>query len=230
MAAPPLSGVTVTWGILYVTFRYWSEGEHARPVLAGARRGVRGHGAPLPVTPVRRTLSVLVLGAGALVVVLCGRTLVVTPQLVAENPPPAPGQDAGAATALVIFPLVVSAGLLGGMLLIWSGVRGVRSADRPVLWRARQRTALWGCAVGTLLAAFIYFFGGAAWTGLPRGSHTVAIGMVVFYSVMGFLLIAALALQNEREGLNGRNGRNGRDGRDGSAARVAAPRRRPPSE
>ncbi|WP_157964088.1 hypothetical protein [Actinocorallia populi] len=145
-------------------------------------------------------VSALVLGAGALVVVLCGHALVVTPQLVAESPPPPPGQDFGSATALVVFPLVVSAGLLGGMLLIWSGVRGMRSAGRPVLWRARQRTALWGCAVGTVLAAFIYFFSGEPWTGLPEDSRVQGILMVVFYSALGFLLIAVLALQNERNG------------------------------
>lgn len=150
--------------------------------------------------PVRRMLSVLVAGAGTLVVVLCARSLVVSPQMVAESPPPSPGQDADAATALVVFPLLVSAGLLTGMLLIWAGVRGARSAADPVLWRIRQRAALGGCLTGTVLAAFIFFFSDAPWTGLPQDSRIWSVVMVVFYSILGFLLVVVLALQQEKEG------------------------------
>ncbi|MEO3784364.1 hypothetical protein ABGB12_13595 [Actinocorallia sp. B10E7] len=149
----------------------------------------------------RRALSVLVTAAGAFVVVICAVSLVIIPQQVAENPPPPPTQNTGsAATGLVVFPLVVSAALLAGLLLLWSGVRGVRSAGDPRVWSLRQRTALWACLIGALLALFIFLFGEAPWTGLQSDSRKWGVVTVFFYGVLGFLLIMMLALQEEDDG------------------------------
>lgn len=149
------------------------------------------------MTPVRRVLSALVAVAGALVVVLCGRSLVITPQLMAQHPPAAPGLGGEAATALVVFPLLVSTGVLTGLLLIWAGVRGLRTAADPLLWRDRQRAALWGCLIGGVLGLFIFCFGDSLWTGMPPDSRLVSITAVVFYSLTGFLLVMVLVLQEE---------------------------------
>jgi len=164
---------------------------------------------------VRRSLSVLVAAAGAFVVGVCTASLVTIPQQVAENPPPRPGREAGAATSLVVFPLVVSVGVLAGILLLWAGVRGVRSAAVPRLWRRRQRTALWSCLIGGLLALFIFVFADAPWTGLLPGSHRWGIATLIFYSFLAFLLIMALALQEEERPLRAEASRDsGRDARE----------------
>lgn len=153
------------------------------------------------VTPVRAVLSSLVGVIGVLIIVLCLRTLVVIPLRFAESPPPAPGPEGDqSATALVVFPLMLSAGLLVGLLLIWSGARGARSAARPALWRDRQGTALWGCGVGAALAVFVFAFCEEEWTGLSPDMRAPASAMFVSYSVLGFLIVAVLALQPEKRG------------------------------
>jgi hypothetical protein len=159
-------------------------------------------------------MSVLVGAAGAFVVVICMAGLVTIPQQVTENPPPSPGREAGAATALVVFPLVVSTGVLAGILLLWAGVRGVRSAADPPLWCRRQRTALWSCLVGGLLALFIFAFADAPWTGLMPGSRRWGIVTLIFYSALAFLLIIVLSLQEEERPLRAEASRaSGRDAR-----------------
>lgn len=161
----------------------------------------------------RRSLSVLVGAAGAFVVAFCAASLVMTPQQVAQHPPP-PGREAATATALVVFPLVVSAGLLAGILLLWAGVHGMRSAADPGLWRRRQRTALWSCLIGGILALFIVAFAEEPWTGLLPGSHRWGVATLVFYSALAFLLIVVLALQQEERPLRAETSRaSGRNAR-----------------
>ncbi|MCD0450179.1 hypothetical protein LO762_13390 [Actinocorallia sp. API 0066] len=141
------------------------------------------------MTWVRAGTSALVLGAGAFVLCLCLRVLVDYPLWQSEY------GDVQDATALVVFPLLLSAGCLTGLLLLWAGVRGALAAHDPGRWRYRQRVALHGCLIGALVAGFVVMAADRPWTGLSVGARIVGLQLLVFAGLLAFMIMVLLSAE-----------------------------------
>lgn len=143
------------------------------------------------MTWVRAGTSVLALGAGAFVLGLCLDVLLGYPIQQSEIGDPAGRHP----SALVVFPLLLSAGVLVALLLLWSGARGALAAADPGRWRHRQRVALYGCLLGALLAGSVALAAGRPWTGLPADARVGGLQLLVFASLLAFMIMIALSAE-----------------------------------
>ncbi|MFI0353939.1 hypothetical protein [Actinomadura sp. 9N407] len=113
---------------------------------------------------------------------------------------------------LLLRPLALTGAALAGLLLLWSGARGLYFRNDQRRWRSRQVTALAGCGAGVLAFALgIGAAGGsaaayadAAWNGLEPIRPTAVLA----------LLVATIALlipvPRQARSQNGQHGQNGR--------------------
>ncbi|GAB2838972.1 hypothetical protein GCM10022221_43100 [Actinocorallia aurea] len=141
------------------------------------------------MTWVRAGASALVLGAGAFVLGLSVYVLLYYPLREAEAP------GATDMTSLVVFPLLLSAGCLVGLLLMWAGARGAWSAGDQALWRRRQRAALAACLVGALVAVFVVLAADRPWAGLSAGARIVGLQLLFFASLLAFMIMVLLSAE-----------------------------------
>ncbi|ROO88496.1 hypothetical protein EDD29_6165 [Actinocorallia herbida] len=141
------------------------------------------------MTWVRAGTSALVLGSGAFVLGLCVFVLLNYPLRESEN-----GASVDA-SSLVVFPLLLSAGCFTGLLLVWAGLRGARSAGDPARWRRRQRGSLAACLVGALAAVFVVFAADSPWAGLSQDARIVGLQLLVFAGLLAFMIMVLLSAE-----------------------------------
>ncbi|MDX6744341.1 hypothetical protein [Actinocorallia sp. A-T 12471] len=141
------------------------------------------------MTWVRAGTSALVLGAGAFVLGLCVSVLLGYPLEQSEN------GDIADASALVVFPLLLSAGFLTGLLLLWAGARGAFAAGDLTIWRKRQRGSLAACVIGGVAALFVVVAAGRPWTGLSPDARIVGLQLLVFASLLAFMIMVLLSAE-----------------------------------
>jgi hypothetical protein len=106
-----------------------------------------------------------------------------------DAPIPYTAQGTGAAAEdmdLLLRPLALTGAALAGLLLLWSGARGLRFRHDQRRWRSRQVTALAGCGAGVLAFALgIGAAGGsaayadAAWNGLEPIRPTAGLALLI---------------------------------------------------
>ncbi|MEW2358115.1 hypothetical protein [Spirillospora sp. NPDC029432] len=88
---------------------------------------------------------------------------------------------------LLLRPLALTGAALAGLLLLWSGARGLYFRRDQRRWRSRQATALAGCAAGVLAFAIgigaadgsAAAYADAAWNGLEPIRPTAVLALAV---------------------------------------------------
>lgn len=145
----------------------------------------------------RFTASLMLCGIAVPVLALSGRGLVVIPRFLRESGAAAmsPGDMAA---VLVLYPLICLMGLGNGLLLGWSGVRGLASAGRAAQWNERQGAGL----VGLLLAGLASLVSAAAAppdsravVALPVSLEAVAHLFLLVLSLTGMLVMLCMLLE-----------------------------------
>ncbi|MFB4313192.1 hypothetical protein [Actinomadura sp. 21ATH] len=116
----------------------------------------------------------------------------------------------GADLDLLLRPLALTGAALAGLLLLWSGSRGLYFRRDQRRWRSRQATALAGCTAGVLAFAIgIGAAGGsaaayadAAWNGLEPIRPTAVLALAVL-SLALLVPVPARAAQGTGNGTHG---------------------------
>lgn len=152
---------------------------------------------PPALAAARALMSALVFGSGLfyLVVAVQGVGWLLSPpsDLVTTAPngaPPAPVQPfQGSEQHLEVLlrPLAITGAALAGLLLLWSGGRGLRSRQDRRLWRTLQYTGLTGLFVGVLSYAVglsssgtsAALYTGGSWGGVEPVWPSAALAVLV---------------------------------------------------
>lgn len=171
----------------------------------------------------RLAVSLLLCASAVPVLALSARGMVMFPRALSE-----PSRSLGLAgmapgdlaSLVLLYPLICMLGVANGLLLGWSGVRGLFAVKDPARWRRRQRPGL----AGLLLAGTASLASGVAAppdsreiVALPASLEAIAYLFAVFFSLTGLLSMLCMLLDEPVEAPRPRRGQ-------GAAVRRTEPK------